>query len=316
MNTPHGMTILVTGGSGFLGRHLIAALAPDNTVVSLQRHEVRTTDRQPGVEYLYRDLVALRASDLPAGIDLVIHEAALIDAPGTPHDPSPTQLLEANVTATLQLLSVACELGIPRFVHGSSGSVYGASTAPITEDAALAPSNFYGLSKRLAEEIVTWHGSQFQSAVVLRYGTPVGRWCSNALLLSFLRRAEDGTPIDLGPRRKTLFNPIPVADAVRLTLLAAGLDGTRVFNVGGIATLSFEEMARRIAAELGRATVIVRSPPPAPPVLHRILRSDRIRLAVGEAANTPVSVAIEELVRWWRTEADHQYYCPRNTARH
>jgi hypothetical protein len=41
-------------------------------------------------------------------------------------------------------------------------------------------------------------------------------------------------------------------------------------------------------------------------VLHRILRSDRIRLAVGEAANTPVSVAIEELVRWWRTEADHQ----------
>jgi UDP-glucose 4-epimerase len=299
VTTPHGLTILVTGGSGFVGRHLVAALAPDNQVLSLQRHTLPREQSVPGVEYLYRDLVSLDESDLPAGIDLVIHLAVLIDDPGGPNDPGPMELFHANVTATLRLLTIARELRIPRFVHGSSGSVYGASATPFSEDAPLHPSNSYGLSKRLAEELVEWYGSDFESAIVLRYGTPVGRWCSNALLRSFLQHVMQGTPIDLGPDRGTLFNPIAVSDLVRLTLLAAGLDGIHVFNVGGTETLSFEKMARRIATALGRDALFVESSALTSPNLHRMLRSGRIRATVGYTSDRPISEAVAELADWW-----------------
>jgi UDP-glucose 4-epimerase len=297
--TPSGQTILVTGGSGFVGRHLVTALAPDNRVLSLQRRIVPREQSVPGVEYVYHDLLSLSASDLPAGIDLVIHQAVLIDDPGTPRDPPPMELFHANVTATLSLLLVARELRIPRFVHGSSGSVYGASATPSSEDTPLRPSNAYGLSKRLAEELVQWYSADFQSATVLRYGTPIGRWCSNALLRSFLQHVTDGTPIDLGASRGTLFNPIAVSDLVRLTQLAAGLDGSHVFNVGGVETLSFEDVARQIAAALGRAAVFVESSAPDSPPRQRMMRSDRIRTAVGSTHDRPVSEAVAELAQWW-----------------
>jgi UDP-glucose 4-epimerase len=299
MTTPSGLRVLVTGGSGFLGRHLVAALAADNTVFSLQRRTVPPNARAPGVEYVYHDLVGLAASELPTGIDLVIHQAALIDDPGGPNDPRPMELLRANVAATLQLLMVARELGIPRFVHGSSGSVYGASATPHSEESPLRPSNMYGLSKCLAEEIVKWHGAHFRSVVVLRYGTPVGRWCSNALLLGFLRKISDGAPIDLGADHDTLFNPIPVADLVRLTLLAAGLDGTHMFNVGGLETMSFSAMAQRIAATLGRDALPTGGGAGTVRSLHRMMNSERIRATFNYAGDRPVAEAVDELVRWW-----------------
>jgi nucleoside-diphosphate-sugar epimerase len=154
----------------------------------------------------------------------------------------------------------------------------------------------------MAEELVEWYGSGFQSAIVLRYGTPVGRWCSNALLRSFLHNITQGEPIDLGPDRETLFNPIPVSDLVRLTLLATELDGVRVFNVGGIETLSFEEMARLIGAALGRDALFVERSPSPSAVLHRMMRSERIRTTVGYTGDRPVSEAVVELAHWWTHE--------------
>jgi UDP-glucose 4-epimerase len=302
MAKPNGLRVLVTGGSGFLGRHLVAALVADNTVFSLQRRTVPPAARAPGVEYVYHDLVGLSASELPKSIDLVIHQAVLIDDPGGPNDPGPMELLKANVVATLQLLTVARELGIPRFVHGSSGSVYGASATPNSEESPLRPSNMYGLSKYLAEQIVQWYGAHFRSAVVLRYGTPVGRWCSNALLLGLLQKIADGAPIDLGEDRDTLFNPIPVGDLVRLTLLAAGLDGTHTFNVGGLETLSFTAMAQRIAAALGREALLRGGGAGTVCSLHRMMNSERIRATLNYAGDRPLAEAVDELVRWWANE--------------
>jgi len=300
VNTPHGQTILVTGGSGFVGRHLVEALAPDNMVVSLQLPQARIEQPRPGVEYVYGDLASLHASDLPARIDQVFHEAALINNPGSPHDPSPPALLQANVVGTLQLLTVARELGIPRFVSASTGSVYRPAAMPVSEDAPLGPASFYGLSKRMSEQLVTWYGAEFQSVSILRYGTPVGRGCSNAQLRSILRHCTDGTPIDLGPLGGMLFNPIPVRDLVQLTLLAAGLDGSHVLNVGGIETLTFDDMARHIASRLGREAMFVDSPPRVGQTLNLLMHSERIRALVGYTADQPVSEAVAELVSWWR----------------
>ena len=148
------MTVLVTGSSGHLGEGLMRVLA----------HEGRDAvgvDLLPGpytqvVGDLADPALALRAL---AGVDAVIHAATL----HKPHVGSHTrsEFIDANVTATLNLLEAAVAAGVGRFVFTSTTSAFGRALTPrpgqpaawITEDVVPAPRNIYGVTKVAAEDL-------------------------------------------------------------------------------------------------------------------------------------------------------------------
>jgi nucleoside-diphosphate-sugar epimerase len=169
------MKVLVTGGAGFIGHHLVAALLArrdDVTVLDdLSTGDIRRLepllDRIRFVRGDIRDPGTTR--DVTAGADVVLHQAALPSVTRSMLDPRRTNAV--NVGGTVELILAAAEAGVPRFVMAGSSSIYGArGPLPRSEDQPPDPRSPYAVSKLAAEHYVHLIGAAHGvETVVLRY---------------------------------------------------------------------------------------------------------------------------------------------------
>src|SRR4051794_19202354 len=133
------MRVLVTGATGFIGRHLLPRLVAEHELVGL----VRRLPAAPvaGVRYILQELTdPLDKAALPSAVDAIIHQAALIDTECVTNDAAP---FLANVVATWRLLGYAQQAGARCFVHASTGGVYGCGNHPFVEDEPFNPFDLY-----------------------------------------------------------------------------------------------------------------------------------------------------------------------------
>jgi nucleoside-diphosphate-sugar epimerase len=147
---------LVTGGAGFIGSHLAEALVARGhrvrVVDSLITGKRRNLEHLPAVEFIEGDLadpdVAVRAA---AGMDYVLHQAAIPSVPRSVKDPITSN--RANIDASLNILVAARDAGVKRLVYAGSSSAYGdTETLPKREDMPTSPLSPYALQKYVAEE--------------------------------------------------------------------------------------------------------------------------------------------------------------------
>ena len=160
--------ILLTGASGRIGNRLAESLLNSG-------YTVQGLDLMPATvshpHYSHVQTNFKDSFDLEAcldGVSSVLHMGAMMSW----HPNDNAAMFEANVSATQLLLAAAKEAEVSRFVFASSGEVYpeGAATVfPITEDMELNPTSFYGLTKKLGEELVTFYQRQGLETVVLRF---------------------------------------------------------------------------------------------------------------------------------------------------
>ncbi|MBA3948766.1 MAG: SDR family oxidoreductase [Acidobacteria bacterium] len=149
-------SVLVTGGAGFIGSHIAAALLARGDRVRVAdnlstgyRHNL---DAAAGAEFFEGDLAdpafAARAVD---GVDLVFHQAAIPSVPRSVKDPATTN--RANIDASLNVLLAARDAGVRRLVYAGSSSAYGDTpTLPKREDMPANPLSPYALQKYVAEQ--------------------------------------------------------------------------------------------------------------------------------------------------------------------
>ena len=219
------MSILVTGGTGFVGIHVIAQLAElGEPVVALSAEDGLDDAARdflgPGRERVacvkgdVLDLGAVRAVMERHDVDRVIHGAAITAIGGLEPDAA-RQAAMVNVGGTATVLEAARLAGVKRFVHLSSASVYGATDphVPLEEDAALEPRGIYGITKRAGEDVVRRYFELFGMAgAILRLSAPYGplerpnplrtvmspvfHWCRAALKGQEVELADD-LPRDL-----------------------------------------------------------------------------------------------------------------------
>ena len=147
---------LVTGGAGFIGSHLAAALTALGNRVRIAddlstgyRHNL---DVNPGVEFLEGDLADLAfAKRAAAGMDVVFHQAAVPSVPRSVKDPVASN--RANIDATLNVLVAARDAGVRRLVYAGSSSAYGdTAVLPKREDMPANPRSPYALQKLVGEQ--------------------------------------------------------------------------------------------------------------------------------------------------------------------
>jgi nucleoside-diphosphate-sugar epimerase len=147
---------LITGGAGFIGSHLAEELTRRGHKVrvadSLITGKRRNLDHVPGVEFLEGDLAeASFAARAVAGVDYVLHQAAIPSVPRSVADPIASHL--ANVDAALNVLVAARDAGVRRLVYAGSSSAYGNAPAlPKHEDMPTQPLSPYALQKLVAEQ--------------------------------------------------------------------------------------------------------------------------------------------------------------------
>lgn len=181
------MKVFVTGGAGYIGSHtLVELLTTEHEVCvfdnfcngspeALARVRQLTNRDMAVVEADIRDADALTRAVVDFAPDAVIHFAGL-KAVGESSE-VPLRYYQTNVTGTMNLLAAMDAAACRRIVFSSSATVYGeAQYLPFDEDHPIAPTNPYGRTKAMSEEIIRdWAAATPDaSAVLLRYFNPVG----------------------------------------------------------------------------------------------------------------------------------------------
>jgi nucleoside-diphosphate-sugar epimerase len=145
------MKILVTGGSGFIGKHLVKQLVKKSKVRCLVRKN-SNTDGLEGTELVYGELTDKSSLDKAVdGVDVVYHLGAVLGSKGESRE----LIWDVNVNGTRNILDACYNAKIKKFIHFSTFLVYGYTKEPANEEMLYkADTTFYGVSKRESEIIV------------------------------------------------------------------------------------------------------------------------------------------------------------------
>ena len=251
------MKVLVTGGTGFLGSHLVERLLedPGKEVYALVRDpsRLRWLEGNERVRILTGDL--LTAPALPAGLSYVFHLAGLTKTF------KKKEYYTVNQKGTASLLqALAGQKNLRRVVHISSVAAGGPCSPrrPVCENDPPRPVSPYGLSKLKAEEEALKHAGHIP-ITILRLAAIYGPRDED--FLEYFRWVKRGIIPLIGPRLKSL-SLCYVKDAVRAALQAAdsSVPSGEVFNIAAPEAISWEEIGRAAAAIMGRKAVCIRIP--------------------------------------------------------
>jgi UDP-glucose 4-epimerase len=313
--------ILVTGGAGFVGSHLVDALLDrgDEVAVvddlSTGRIENVASARRRGIAFHEADITdgtRLRKLFAASRPDIVFHLAAQIDVRKSIEDPAWDA--SVNVGGTINVLEAARQTGVARVVNTSTGgAIYGdVDTIPTPESVSPRPMAAYGTSKLCAETYCAWYERLYGlSTVTLRYGNvygprqdPLGE---AGVIAIFCGRLMSGRrPTIYGDGRQTRDYTY-VADVVAANLAAASHpEAHGVYNVGtGTASSVLEVLAAlRRAAGLDADEL---QPEFAPARLGELQRSaldvGRARAELGFAAEADLDDGMRRTLEWTRAAA-------------
>lgn len=253
-------TVAVTGGSGFVGRHLVRALSQRcMRMVVVDLAEPPDGERLPNVEYIHADL---RNHDevllALAGVDLVFHLAG--NASGSLSVENPRFDFEVNALGACNVGTAAAQAGVRRLVYLSSAIVYGTPEQfPISEDHRTRPFLPYGASKLSGElTLRSLHDAIGLPVIVGRafviYGPGEDPRRAGGEVSQFLRWHLNGEAIpvagDIDRKTRDFIHVDDLVNAL-LTLADRGREG-EVYNLGSGEEISMRGLAQAVARVTGR----------------------------------------------------------------
>ena len=298
------MTVLVTGGAGFIGSHVAEALvARGKDVVVLDDLSSGKRENLPEGAELVEGDIREPQDELFAGVkpDVCFHLAAQADVRVSVARPEHDARI--NVIGTINLLEAAREHGTQLVFSSTGGAIYGECDGPAPEDAPRQPLAPYGTSKLAGEEyLATYNRLHGTKHVAMRYGNVYGprqdpHGEAGVVAIFFKRFLSGEQPKVFGDGKQTR-DYVYVVDVVRATLAAAGRDGG-VYNVGtGRETSVVElfDLCRRVA---GKESVEPEFAPPRPGELQRSVLD--VSRAVDELGWRPEHSLEEGLRETWES---------------
>ena len=242
------MRVVVTGGAGFIGKHLVAALLErgHEVVIVDNLHRARREAVHPDATFIegdIRDRSTLAGAF--AGAERVFHLAAQSNVMGALT--GTRYSFETNVVGTFNVLEAATGAGVERVVFSSSREVYGEPEAlPVREDAPLLAKNPYGASKLAGEAYCrTWRHAGAVGVNVLRFTNVYGPGDTGRVIPLWIERASRGLPLEVfGGEQVIDFVPVRTAVAALIAACERDLDGP--LNVGSGEGTTLLSLAARI----------------------------------------------------------------------
>lgn len=223
-----GKRVLITGGTGFLAKHLIDALL--NRKVKLRIIDVRKPIREiAGVDYIEIDIRNKeKINELCFNTDILFHLASIPSVADAP----PSIYYEINVKGTQNILEGALKNNIKKLIYVSSSSVYGVpSEFPLKESSPLKPVGAYGRTKLHAENLCREFIKAGLNISILRPRVLVGPGRIGIFSILFDRIIANKTIYMMG-QGDNIFQFINIFDMVSACLLVAEHPGTHLFNIG------------------------------------------------------------------------------------
>jgi dTDP-glucose 4,6-dehydratase len=313
----NGRPTLVTGAAGFIGSHLVEALARSGADVRafvrynsrndygwLEELDATTLDN---VEIFRGDLANPEAADgAVKGCDSVFHLGALIPIPYSYLHPR--EFVDANVTGTLNVLEACRRRDVRRLVHTSSSEVYGtAQSVPIDENHPLRAQSPYAATKIGADQLALSFKDSFDTPVVIArpFNTYGPRQSARAVIATLITQAMTRDAVELGsthPTRDFLY----VGDTVRGMIRCAEAEGIEgeVINLGTGVEVSVGEVASLIFRLLDRELPVEFSPDRARPKESEVERlladASKAERLLGWKPEVALGDGLQLTVEWFR----------------
>jgi UDP-glucose 4-epimerase len=256
------LVLLVTGGSGFIGSHVVDALLEEGFTVRVFDTATPLNDRAQWVKgnLLSEDSVLDALKD----VETVFHLAAVADVGVAATDPE--LCLKVNEVGTLNLLRACSGMDVERFVLASSVWVYGKAQGTVTEESPIPLANDIYTKTKIGQEHLTysWCQSHPLHYTILRYDIPYGpRMRTNMAIAAFVRRAIKKEPITIFGDGRQGRCWIYVADLAKAHCLALKESANnQVINLAGKEFVTISEIVELLSKTLGSFPVKHEAPRP------------------------------------------------------
>jgi UDP-glucose 4-epimerase len=304
-----GNSFMVTGGSGFIGSHVVDQLVAGGArrVVVFDKvvREENLTDalRSGSVDIVNGDVTDPgQVARSLEGIEGVFHMAVL---PLGPSVEQPRLGLEVNVVGTFNVFEAAQQAGIRKVVFSSASSVYGDTDETMDESHPLGARTMYGATKIAGEYFLRSFNDQFGLPyVTLRYMNVYGPRQEGGLVMAVARRVLSGQAPSITGDGSQSFDFVHVADVAgaNVAAMASTVSGEE-FNVGSGTEASAREIAERLIEIVG-ANVEVQYQPEVRVLMKRRVGSNRkAKDMLGWEASIPLDQGLRETVEWIRSTA-------------
>ncbi len=319
-------TILVTGGAGFIGSHLVDHLLAEGvwqiTVVDdfndfyspdIKRANIAAhlnSSNYKLVKADIRDCAALEKIFAENSFDCVVHLAARAGV--RPSLAQPKLYTETNVNGTLNLLELAKQLGVKQFVFGSSSSVYGINSPDASgfaeDDRIHQTISPYAATKAAGELICHTYSHLYDIRIVcLRFFTVYGaRQRPDLAIHKFSKLITDGQPIQVFGDGTTRRDYTYIDDIIQGVRAAIDYDKStfEIFNLGESQTTELGELISLLEKSLDMNAVIDRQPlqPGDVPITYADISKSRELL--GYDPTTKIADGIPKFVEWFRGQSN------------
>ncbi|HYX27558.1 MAG TPA: GDP-mannose 4,6-dehydratase [Pyrinomonadaceae bacterium] len=316
--------ILITGGAGFIGSHLVDKLIaegvwqitviddfnefydPSNKRANIEPHLRHSNFKL--VEADIRDFYSLHEVFNEEKFDCVVHLAARAGV--RPSLLEPRLYVETNINGTTNLLELARQHNVKQFVFGSSSSVYGENQkVPFSEDDPVRnPISPYAATKAAGELFCRTYAHLYDMRIViLRFFTVYGaRQRPDLAIHKFARLIESGRPIPVfgdGTTRRDYTYIDDVVDGVR-----AAIDYDQsvyeIINLGESRTVELRELISLLEQALGKKAQIDRQPMQPGDVPQTFAEISKARRLLNYRPQTQIEEGIEKFIEWFRKQAD------------
>jgi len=296
-----GNRFLITGGSGFVGSHVIEDLlqrgAKKVTVYDkvIRRENLTGLLQDFRVQVVEGDVLDQHAlAHALKGVNGLFHMAVL---PLGACEKDPGLAFEVNISGTFHVIQEAVRAGVGKIVYTSASSVYGDTRELMDEQHPLDPWTMYGVSKLCAEFLFRPFHVKLPYSIV-RYMNVYGPRQGGGLIANVLSKIRSGQPPVITGDGSASFDFVHVRDVARCTVLAMESEVTKeAFNVGSGTEVTVKEIVMMLLELTGSSLVPIYQPGAPGMMTRRVGSHEKAKRMLGFQATVGLREGLQELVK-------------------
>jgi UDP-glucose 4-epimerase len=298
------MKVLVTGGAGFIGSHIVDLLIEEgcsvavvDNLISGDKNYVNPKARFYEADITQKELDKVMELELP---EIIIHQAALVFVQQSIQNPVADNMV--NAMGTLNILQVAGKQKVRKIIYASTCAVYGETEASaVNEEFPVRPISFYGASKYMGEVYLRlFYELQKIDYTILRYANVYGprqkMHGEGGVVPIFLQKMKEGTaPVIFGNGEQTR-DFVYVKDVAKANVLAIHKGSRQTLNIGSGMGTTINELYQRLSHILGVNFPAKYQPARPGDVKHISLESAKAKTELGWQPGYSLLAGLKETV--------------------